>query len=152
LVGIPVNLILLQKIGEHMLNTQKFLISKIEMRVFKREPTHLPEKSFVLCFIAIWILILVAAAFQTYAEGWTFLDGVYCYLITFTTVGFGDLLPGYQSNKTVSLVVWPIFIYLGLCVMANLLNSAVDCALRATLFTRLKTPVADANVNVEMQE
>lgn len=62
-------------------------------------------------------------------ENWSFLDGVYCFIVTFSTVGFGDIIPGYGKNpkRLAAIIIWPFFNYLGLCSMANILNSVVGC-------------------------
>lgn len=129
LFGIPANLILLQKIGEHMLSVQKKMIRKIEMTLFKREPRFVEEKTFLLCFLFTWLLVFIAAGVQMHQENWSFLDGVYCFIVTFSTVGFGDIIPGYGKNpkRLAAIIIWPFFNYLGLCSMANILNSVVGC-------------------------
>ena len=56
-------------------------------------------------------------------KDWTVLDSYYCWFITFTTVGFGDFIPGHGTGEQDKLAaLFAIYIILGLCAMSNLLN------------------------------
>ena len=41
--------------------------------------------------------ILMGAAIFSFTENWSILDGAYFCFITFTTIGFGDFVPGRNS-------------------------------------------------------
>ena len=57
-----------------------------------------------------------------WAEEWSYADSLYFYVISFTTVGFGDLLP---TNKYITVP----FILLGLTAVSNVLHAAASMAL-----------------------
>ncbi|KAK2564798.1 TWiK family of potassium channels protein 18 [Acropora cervicornis] len=57
-----------------------------------------------------------------WAEEWSYGESLYFYIITFSTVGFGDLLP---TNKYVTVP----FIFLGLTAVSNILHAAASMAL-----------------------
>ena len=122
LTGIPLNFWLLKLIGEHMLNGEKLAITKVEMKLFNRQPRYLAEKCVLVAVAVVLIVILIGAAIQTSDEYWSFLHGVYFFVITLTTVGFGDLIP---SHSLMSMKIFKIlYSYFGLCVMSNILNGA----------------------------
>ncbi len=44
--------------------------------------------------------ILAGAVIFSITEGWNILDGAYFCFITFTTIGFGDFVPGKNTLET----------------------------------------------------
>ena len=128
--GIIITVMTLQVHGENMFALQKKLITKLNRMCLKKDsiPQQLPEKCLLFnVFLAI-TLIVIGAIMEIFAtrgtnEPWNFVDGTYVWFITFTTVGFGDLIPGKQ------LPGWFVCLYslLGLCVMSALLNALTAC-------------------------
>ena len=112
-----------------MLNGQQTLVSKFEAGCLNREGAtkFLNEKCTLLGFLILLTLLFISTGIQMEIEDWTFLEGFYCYFITFTTVGFGDLIPGQSRKKTADVVLRIIFIILGLVAMSNLLNAIANC-------------------------
>jgi hypothetical protein len=54
-------------------------------------------------------------------EDWPFLDGAYFCFITFTTIGFGDLVPGKSTvaqSKAGKAAMCALFLLFGMIVMA----------------------------------
>jgi hypothetical protein len=54
-------------------------------------------------------------------ENWAFLDGAYFCFITFTTIGFGDLVPGKSTvaqSKAGKAAMCALFLLFGMIVMA----------------------------------
>jgi len=126
LCGIPVFFWLLKQLGEHMLNSQKLVITKIEAKLFKHgEPRFLPEKCVFIAAILVCLIVVVEAAIeQKLNENWNFLHGVYSFIITLTTIGFEDLIP---SNPKSGIQMFKLFYtYLGLCLMANIILGAFE--------------------------
>lgn len=123
-----------------MLNGQQSLVTKFETGCLKREgsPKFLNEKCTLLGILFLLTLLFMSAGIQMEIEDWTFLEGFYCYFITFTTVGFGDLIPG-QSLRNPGYIGMRIFlIIIGLVAMSNLLNALVNCHDTLKLFGKLK--------------
>jgi hypothetical protein len=64
--------------------------------------TPTPSVSFTLreCFVAIGIYLLVGiGAYSLLMEHWSFVDAVYFSIVTFTTVGYGDIGPHTPASK-----------------------------------------------------
>lgn len=145
LFGIPINILFLQVVGERMLRSERLLVTKFESRCLKREdkPRHLNEKCALLGLVLLITILLAGAATAVKAHEWTFFEGFYAYFITFTTVGFGDLIPGGGPSKhpVWNTVIRIIFIILGLAAMSNVINglvSARDCKECKEFFKNLK--------------
>ncbi|XP_068716314.1 potassium channel subfamily K member 9-like [Montipora foliosa] len=122
--GIPVTILLLRLIGQFILRGQRCFITWIEKRCLRiNGPTsHLNGKCFLLGLIYLLLLLLVGAGVQMWAEEWSYENSLYFYVISFTTVGFGDLLP---TNKYITVP----FILLGLTAVSNVLHAAASMAL-----------------------
>ena len=58
---------------------------------------------------------------QMAVEGWSYGNSLYFYVISFTTVGFGDLLP---NNKYICV----LFTLLGLTAVSSILHAAASMA------------------------
>lgn len=128
-----------------MLRSERLLVTKFESHCLKREdkPRHLNEKCALLGLMLLIIILLVGAATAVKVQEWTFFEGFYAYFITFTTVGFGDLIPGGGPSKhpVWNTAIRIIFIILGLAAMSNVINglvSARDCKECKEFFKNLK--------------
>ena len=141
LFGIPINILFLQLIGERMLCGEKYLVTKFETKCLQREgvPNYLNEKCSLLGVLLLVILLVTCAGIHTVVDGWTFFEGFYVFFITFTTVGFGDLIPGTVDGKMerVNTVIQVIFIVLGLAAMSNVINGLVNCSETRNLVGKL---------------
>ena len=141
LFGIPINILFLQLIGERMLCGEKYLVTKFETKCLQREgvPNYLNEKCSLLGVLLLVILLVTCAGIHTVVDGWTFFEGFYAFFITFTTVGFGDLIPGTVDGKMerVNTVIQVIFIVLGLAAMSNVINGLVNCSEARNLVGKL---------------
>lgn len=141
--GIPITILLLRLIGQYMLGGQRCLITAIETRCLGRSgpPNRLNKKCFAFGFIYLLLLLLVGAAAQMKAEGWSYEDSLYFYVISFTTVGFGDLIP---NNKYICVP----FTLLGLTAVSNILHAAPSMALikRVTVGSEVNKGETEATV------
>ncbi|XP_028272603.1 potassium channel subfamily K member 4-like isoform X1 [Parambassis ranga] len=129
LVGIPMFGILLAGVGDHMGTVLRRAVAKIETLFLVRmkrkvRPTTVRVISAVLS-ILIGCLIFLAVptvVFQK-VEDWSFLESLYFVVITLTTVGFGDYVPG-GGNEDSSffkplVLLWIVF---GLAYFASILT------------------------------
>ena len=121
-----------------MLNGQQALVTRLETGFLKRESKYVNEKCTLLGFLLLLTLLFMSAGIQMEIEDWTFLERFYCYFITFTTVGFGDLIPGQSTHKPGHAAVRILLIIFGLAAMSNMLNALANCEDSAKLIKRLK--------------
>ncbi|XP_070692697.1 uncharacterized protein kcnk4a [Pempheris klunzingeri] len=126
LVGIPMFGILLAGVGDHMGTVLRRAVAKIETLFLKRKvrPTTVRVISAVLS-ILIGCLIFLAVptvVFQK-VEDWSFLESLYFVVITLTTVGFGDYVPGggREDGMFFKPLVW-LWIVFGLAYFASILT------------------------------
>ena len=135
-----------------MLCGEQYLVTKFETRCLKREgsPKYLNEKCSLLGFLLLLIFLLSSAGIHTDIDGWTYFEGFYAFFITFTTVGFGDFIPGTTGGKMASpnIIARVIFIILGLAAMSNVINGLANCSEMAEFFRQLKTRCGKRNIEV----
>ena len=150
LLGIPITLLTLKSIGELIARRLNVIVTKFEKKILKRpEPKRVQTKSVMILVALMVILIVECALLVTHLLEWTFIEGLYFWFITFTTIGFGDYVisnvdvpskhrltfnvSSHQENKDES--VGP-FIYnilnmlnclFGLCIVSSVLNSITAC-------------------------
>ena len=124
-----------------MLRAERSLITTIEKHCLGRNgaPSCLNEKCFLVGFVYLLFLLLIGANTQMKTEGWSYGDSLYFYVVTFTTVGFGDLLP-----RQARYIAVP-FILLGLSAISNILHAAAAVALikRVTAGSQEKTKITE---------
>ncbi|EDO45208.1 predicted protein [Nematostella vectensis] len=126
IIGIPLNFYLLKLVGQHILDGEKHLITKLESRVFHRNPRYLHEKCLLAGILLIMTLVFIGAGIQVSNSGWKFIDGVWAYVIIFTTVGFGDLIPHHDQKSKLNMVLFlPLYYTLGLCVVSSTVQAAL---------------------------
>lgn len=153
LVGIPITLLALKSVGELIAKLVNASVTKFEKKILqKAEPKQIETKSALILF-SFMIVLMIAAGHSAKAliEEWTFVEGVYFWFITFSTIGFGDYVirepttrikkfsvndSVYQENMDASddnarpqttqvITLWLLkFIYLiNLCIVSSVLNS-----------------------------
>ena len=110
-----------------MLRGEQLLIAKFEKSCLKREGAlkFLNEKCTLCGLVLLVLLLVISAGVQIKIDDWTFFEGFYAYFITFTTVGFGDLIPG-ETRSPVNTVIRVIFIIMGLAAMSNVINGVLN--------------------------
>ncbi|XP_010896679.1 potassium channel subfamily K member 4 [Esox lucius] len=126
LVGIPMFGFLLAGVGDHMGTMLRKAVGKMETLFLKRQvsPTYVRVMSAVLS-ILIGCLIFLAVPTLVFCklEEWSLLEALYFVVITLTTVGFGDFVPG-ANGKNGDLfkpLVW-FWIVFGLAYFASILT------------------------------
>lgn len=142
IVGIPVCATMLIGIGERLSRPYKYLEkSKDFTRHHKTEKLMKMIAITLFCFV---IFSIIPAAVIMKFEDWTFLGAWYYTIVTLTTVGFGDYVPGQQSrdNEEIYRIVTEVWIFCGLAWLAMVFHMAVH-------FVQLVTNKIDAATHSE---
>lgn len=78
--------------------------------------------------VSLFVLLVywaVGVAVFCSLEGWSLLDATYYLCVTFTTVGYGDIVPNTSGGKVAGI----FFIYMGLIALGTLLAETFESAL-----------------------
>ena len=93
LFGIPLNIMILKLVGDRILSLIELTLRSIQERYFGKEVTKLRSKTMTIILCLIVLMLILGGVLYNLTEPWTFLDGLYFCFVTFTTIGFGDLVP-----------------------------------------------------------
>ncbi|XP_077977674.1 potassium channel subfamily K member 18-like [Glandiceps talaboti] len=83
-----------------------------------------PPKLCIVIFLVLYILIGSCIAYAV-QDDWSLLDSVYFCVVTFTTIGFGDLAPsfvGQRHQRLIHQVFLSWYIVIGLVIMSTVVN------------------------------
>ena len=81
----------LKTVGELIVYGVNKVVKKFETKVLKKsEVRQLQTKTAVILFLLLVMLIMTASILLARTAGWTVTESVYCWFITYTTIGFGD--------------------------------------------------------------
>lgn len=126
----------LKTLGELCATFFTFLVVKTETIMFETaQPKHVKKKTFFVACTLLVVLVILASVFTIYLENWTFMEGLYAWFITFSTIGFGDYVPHSRKlargeiSKTSLLIQGLIFAVpyvVGLSLMSCILTCLVD--------------------------
>ena len=107
-------LLLLNDLGEKLCHLLDFLYNKIRHRNGDQR-LHFPISIGILI---LFVYILVCAIVLSVELEWDYVDSVYFMFLTFTTVGFGDIMPENPLN-----MLWiDEFLFVGLVLMSMIFN------------------------------
>ncbi|XP_038051424.1 two pore potassium channel protein sup-9-like [Patiria miniata] len=129
LVGIPLNLVMFQSVGERLNIFMGFCVKNFKRCVrFKKAEVSHTELVMLGGLCTMLITGGGALAFVKF-EGWHLLDSVYFVAITLTTVGLGDFVALQQNNMLQSNPEYAafaiIYILAALVVVASVMNLLV---------------------------
>ena len=81
----------LKSIGELIAKLVNAVVTTFELKIRKRaEPKQVETKSVVILNILMALLIVVYGLLTMRFKDWTFVEGVYFWFVTLSTIGFGD--------------------------------------------------------------
>ncbi|CAF3539582.1 unnamed protein product [Rotaria sordida] len=151
LIGILLVVSWLKLVGDSLalLVTQYYqYFSRCFRRHFKRKKIPLQEKIYLDEKVPFWvpitllILYLLAGSvlFATW-EGWSYIDSAYFSFITFTTIGFGDLVPGettitHRNGRSLICAIYLLFGVMLTALSFKLIQEDID-RIKSCLFQRL---------------
>ena len=83
-------LLMLKSIGELISRSVETIVTKVEKRLLKREePKHVKTKSAIILFSIMIMILLSYTMMLNIVISWTYVEGIYFWFVTFTTIGFG---------------------------------------------------------------
>ncbi|XP_070589736.1 potassium channel subfamily K member 13 [Erythrolamprus reginae] len=94
----------------------------------------------VLSGLVSVIVSCVASVMFSATEGWSYSDSLYYCFVTFSTIGFGDMVSGWNPNYTYQLLyrfVNGLVVLIGICFMYSLIN-VISIAIKQFLNWTLK--------------
>lgn len=142
IVGIPICMAFLKTLGETIARVVEKFVLLVEREFFgRRRPKKLKTKSLCLTFILMVFTLCLGGLTQISMEDWSFVEGIYAFFATLSTIGYGDYIPWWSAltiataenspaDKHVHL--WLILsalalpVMAGLCVVSAVINSLVD--------------------------
>ena len=132
-------MMLFKTTGEILASCITYLVVKTETAVLKRaEPKHVKTKRFFSACALIVFQLIIASASTIYLENWNFLEGLYAWFITYTTIGFGDYVHMESLQREIDrgeMSPTRLFVYFalsflpyacGLSLMSCILSCLVD--------------------------
>jgi len=155
-LGIPVTILAFKSVGELISRGISSVITKIERKYFKREPANVAAKSTAVTCVLMVIMLVLGATLQMYtddANDMTFLEGFYFWFISFSTIGYGDYVPGFSrttassqngehsknaARKTANIAFHLTWTTLGLCVVSSALNALAEFMEKRSTAKRLR--------------
>ncbi|KAJ7990977.1 hypothetical protein DPEC_G00292460 [Dallia pectoralis] len=89
----------------------------------------------ILCVAAV-VISCCASAMYSAMEGWGYLDSLYFCFVTFSTIGFGDMVSSqkvaYDGNQTAYRLGNFLFLIMGVCCIYSLFN-VISIVIKQTL-------------------
>ena len=143
-IGIPINMLALKAVGELIAKWINAVVRRFERKILKRsEPLeNMQRKTAVILFSLMMVLIVVNSVSLMHLVGWSLVEGVYFWFVTFTTIGFGDYVPhepqrikelsinssdNHGNRVKNSIIVhntfFTFYFILCLCIVSSVLNS-----------------------------
>ena len=128
--GIPICLMTLAAAGDLIKCAIEKSLIYIEVRRLKREHVANMHRKVLIATTLVFLLELLLGAAATYGlYGWTYVDAVYSWFVTFSTIGFGDLVPHVGQDRhfnTSSVIGSLLFQLLALGTLASIINTKVE--------------------------
>lgn len=144
MLGIPITMLTLKSAGELIAKLANKIVTAFEKKILKKtEPKRVKTKSAVILFTFMVLLIVGNGLLVTSLEDWTFVQGVYYWFVTLSTIGFGDYVVrkrhvmnitglklvnelGDLGQASTKVFIGTAFMFnnlLGLCVVSSVLNA-----------------------------
>ncbi|XP_069016558.1 potassium channel subfamily K member 16 [Embiotoca jacksoni] len=128
LFGIPLNMVMLNRVGKYMLAIERNISEFIEEKTGRKKCTrffvHLVS---YLCGVVLFFIVPMTV-FQLH-EGWTFSQAIYYCFITLSTIGFGDFVADNNPDRVYPewySVLMASWIFFGLAWLALVINHSID--------------------------
>ncbi|KAI1895158.1 hypothetical protein AGOR_G00103420 [Albula goreensis] len=128
IIGIPLNVVVLNRIGKYMLSFNRMTCDFIERKISPLRCIRVLIHILAFAMGLVLFFVVPMLVFKMH-EGWTYSQAIYYCFITLSTIGFGDYVADNNPEKTYPewygslLGVW---IFFGLAWLALLINHGID--------------------------
>lgn len=136
LIGIPLTLMLLAVVGNHIVHYLNkactWLVNRIRAYNANYEFESADDQINAPVWVAlpiIFVFLAVMSFMYCALEGWDFGTALYFIFITFTTIGFGDIVPKSSAGIWINLML----LYVGLSIVSITINLCAQ-----SLLTQMK--------------
>ena len=155
-LGIPITILAFKSVGELISRGISSIIRMIESKCLKQEPANVEAKCSAVTCVLMLIMLLLGATLQIYTDhtdDMTFLVGFYFWFVSFTTIGYGDYVPGFSKAtafsqdgehsknaavRTANIAFHLTWTTLGLCVVSSALNALAEFMEKRSTANRLR--------------
>ena len=135
IITIPLFLIALSAAGQMKRLHIELLLRLVEQRILKRnEVRHKNKKIIGITAMLFVVEVLIASSISYSTEEWSFLDCMYFWIISASTIGFGDYISDYNNSN-------------GQLLFFNLLFTIIIQAGFATIFEAITVIISKKNVH-----
>ena len=94
LVGIPLNILALASVGEHITIGIWYTLQRISKKCGNPQPKkHINIKVMIVSVILMLLMLFIGGILYCMTENWTYVDSMYYCFVAMATIGFGDLVP-----------------------------------------------------------
>ncbi|XP_065668845.1 potassium channel subfamily K member 9 isoform X1 [Hydra vulgaris] len=138
LIGIPLNILALASVGEHITVSIYTFLRYCNNRFTKKHKLKNINIKVMLVSIALMVCMLFLGGFLYWStESWTYIDSIYYCFIAMSTIGFGDLVPnrGKAPDSKEEKAIW----------FLRALYLSVGLSLVSTVFTALSNAMEEIN-------
>ncbi|XP_034531844.1 potassium channel subfamily K member 17 isoform X2 [Notolabrus celidotus] len=128
LFGIPLNMVVLNRVGKYMLALERNISDFLEGKTGRRKCTRFFVHLVSYLSGAVLFFVVPMIVFQEH-EGWTFSQAIYYCFITLSTIGFGDFVADSNPDKVYPewySVLMACWIFFGLAWLSLLINHSID--------------------------
>jgi len=108
--------------GDAILNLNDFDEEEEERNIVFNDHKQIAKKQFLFAIILMISSWAGGACTFYYTEGWSFIEAIYFCFISFSTIGFGDLVPTTSS----SLSIFNIWIILEIATMTFMVSAVTN--------------------------
>ena len=138
LVGIPLNILALASVGEHITIGIWYTLQRISKKCGNPQPKkHINIKVMIVSVILMLLMLFIGGILYCMTENWTYVDSMYYCFVAMATIGFGDLVPnrGKAPDTPEEKGIW----------FLRALYISVGLSLVSTVFTALSNAMEEIN-------
>lgn len=138
LFGIPLNILALASVGEHITIAIFHFLRYISTRRDKKKRIkHINIKVMMVSIILMLCMLFIGGLLYCSTENWSYIDSIYYCFVAMATIGFGDLVPnkGRAPDSKEEKALW----------FLRALYLSIGLSLVSTVFTALSNAIEEIN-------